>query len=374
MLPPEKKYTIGFNSPHKWITIGLVSLLVASLAFMGWAIYDSRKGPAAAPAVTVADEPLPPPPPPPPPKYNCPLDGTEYADKASTINRPIVVQIDNAPAARPQSGLSHADIVYEAMAEGQVTRFSAIFMCREASVVGPVRSARLITLELVPGYTALLANSGASSGVTAELQNRPDIPNINHGGYPDAYWRTSDRDAPHNLMTSTAGIRQAAAGAGLPVQVEISGPVFKNVSPGVAAATGATAVKTISVSYSAWVDVSYQYDPGTNSWLRFMGGSPHIDTLTSTQLAPRNVIIQYVPVSESSIVEDTGGNLGLTFGLTGTGKALIFRDGQVINAHWKRTATGDVTTYVDSGGRPVPLNVGQTFIQLVPPDFQATWG
>lgn len=376
MLLPSKNLTTGPGSSSKWITAGLIMLLVASLGFMGWAIYDSRQSPATPPPETVAEEtPALPEPPPPPPKYYCPLSGAEYDTKAPTIRRPVVVQVDNAPAARPQAGLSQADIVYEAMAEGQVTRFSAVFMCTDAEVVGPVRSARLINLELVPEYSALLANSGASSGVTAELEARPDIPNINHPGFPSIYWRTDDRVAPHNLMTSTASVRQAANDAGFPVETEIMGPVFK-ASPPVAGSSPAAvqAVTTISVPYSAWVDVSYRYNPAGNSWLRFIGGAPHIDAATGAQIAARNVIIQYVPVTESHIVEDTGGNLGLVFTLTGSGKAVIFRDGQVVSGTWKRSTPGEVTTYVDAAGKPIPLLPGQTWIQLVAPDFPAGWG
>lgn len=374
MSPLAKNFTFGPSTPKKLVTVGLVVLLVASLTFMGWAIYDSRQNPAAGSPDTVAEEEtLLPEPPPPPPKYYCPLSGAEFDSKAPTVKRPIVVQVDNAPAARPQAGLSQADIVYEAMAEGQVTRFSAIFGCRDAEVVGPVRSARLINLELVPEYNALLANSGASSGVSAELAARPEIPNINHPGFASTYWRTEDRYAPHNLMTSTTSIRQAAFEAGVPVEAELSGPVFRTSPNAAGAPPAGAAVKAISIPYSSWVDVGYQYDPGSNSWLRSMGGEPHIDALTKTQIAAKNVIIQYVQINESDIEEDTGGNLGLIFKLTGTGKVVIFRDGQAIAGTWKRSGLAEITTYIDAAGKPIPLSPGQTWIQLVEPDFPAVW-
>ncbi|MHB8966998.1 MAG: DUF3048 domain-containing protein [Thermoleophilia bacterium] len=350
------------RSKRKWITIGLISLLVVSIIFAGVAFYLTR-GSVDLTRVSTLTAPTAPR----AIKLFCPLDGTEVADRATTLRRPVIVQVDNAPAARQQSGLSQADIVYEAMAEGDVTRFAAIFACRDAAEVGPVRSARLINLELVPEYDGLLANSGSSEGVTAELEARPDIPNIVHSNFPDAYWRVSDRFAPHNLMTSTADIRAAAVAAGHSGEARLKSLAFKDDTP-------APAIANIAVPYSGIVNVSYQYDAATNSWPRFIGGTPHVDAATGAQLSPRNVIIQYVEVSESGIIEDTGGNYGLQFGLAGSGRIVMFRDGMAIEGTWLRDGDTEITTYLDAAGEPLPLNRGLTFIQLVPVDFPATWG
>ena len=364
-------FSTRIRSPQTWITIGLIVLLAGSVAFVGWAIYDSRQSAEAAPVATVVEEepaPREPPPPPPPPTYFCPLDGTEYADRDVTLKRAVVVQVDNAPAARPQTGLSLADIVYEGMAEGQITRFSAVYLCRNAAVVGPVRSARLINLELVPEYQALLANSGASIGVNNAIAADPNVPNISQGAYPSAFWRVADRYAPHDMMTSTSLVRQVAADVGIPVQVELSGPPFKADSPAPGKLT------YISIPYSPWAGVSYSYNPADNTWLRFMQGEPHIDAGTGTQLAAKNVVVQYVPSYESDIKEDEN-NYGLIFELTGTGPVLIFRDGEVISGSWSRPTLGAITTYVDDYGSPIQLNQGPTWIQLVPTDFPSVeWG
>ena len=350
-------------SPRKkWITIGLIVLLVASIAFATAAFFLTRDTgeltPVSALNVPSAPKVI---------KLYCPLDGTEVADQAATVKRPVIVQVDNAPAARQQSGLSLADIVYEAMAEGEVTRFAAIYACHDAEVVGPVRSARLINLELVPEYDALLANSGSSEGVTIELEARPDIPNIVHSNYPDVYWRVDDRSAPHNLMTNTARVRDAAVTAGYSGEASLKSLAFKDDYP-------APSVSSISIPYSGIVNVSYQYDAATNSWPRFINGEAHIDVLTGAQLSPKNVIIQYVNVSESGIVEDTGGNYGLQFQLAGSGRIVMFRDGMAVEGQWSRATARDVTTYYDAGGNPLPLNRGQTFIQLVPADLPVSWG
>jgi len=352
------------SSRNRWITIILIVLLMTAVSFLIWAIYSSRKAPERFSTLTgiTATTPMPG-----PPEFYCPLDGSALSNRAATTRRPIIVQIDNAPEARNQSGLSQADIVYEAMAEGDVTRFSAVFDCHDADVVGPVRSARLINIQLVPEYQALLSNSGSSAGVTAELEARSDIPNINHYSYGDAYWRAADRVGPHDLMTSTSNLRAAAVGAGFADTANLVPLTFKDDTP-------APAISTISIPYSGIVQTGYTYDAGSNSWLRSIGGEAHIDTLTGKQIAAKNVIIQYVSVNESNIEEDVGGNRSLEFELTGSGKALIFRDGQVITAIWKRVALNQMTTYTDAAGQPVPLNRGLTFIQLVQPEFQASWG
>lgn len=350
------------SSRNKWITIGLIAFLVVAMAFASGAFYLTRNSSdiTRLPALTAPTAPQ-------AIKLYCPLDGTEVTDRATTLKRPVIVQVDNAPGARQPSGLSLADIVYEGMAEGEVTRFAAIYACRDAEVVGPVRSARLINIELTSEYDGLLANSGSSTGVTVALESRPDIPNIVHSNYPDAYWRVADRYAPHNLMTSTIDIRDGAVAAGHSGEAHLAGPVFKDDSP-------APAISTISIPYSGIVDVSYQYEAATNNWLRFIGGEAHIDVLTDTQIAPKNVIIQYVNVSESDILEDAGGNYGLQFQLIGSGRIVMLRDGTAIEGQWSRATESEVTTYYDAEGNPLPLNRGQTFIQLVSPEFQATWG
>jgi hypothetical protein len=362
------RYTQAGNT---LLVIGATLLLLGSLGFVGWAVYDSMQKNEPTPLVTesVAEthttRSVPATPPPPGREaQGCPLDGTEMeASAEETTRAPVIVQIDNAPAARPQEGISKADIVYEALAEGDVTRYSAIFQCHDAEVVGPVRSARLVDLELVPQYQALLADSGASTGVTNELDADPTIPNISQPNYPGAYWRTSDRYMPHNMMTTTEGIRQAAESSGYDITADLEGFPFKD------AGQSGGQVTSISIPYSSWADVSYSYDPGSNGWRRSIGGEADIDALTEEQITPMNVIVQFVPSYASDIVEDSGGNLGLIFDLTGSGRALIFRDGNVIDGQWERPSSGAMTTFSDGAGREVKLNRGQTWIQLVPTNF-----
>jgi hypothetical protein len=347
----------------RWVVINIISWSLVLIVFLGWLIYATQFNQEQFRRVSdIFRDDVPPPN---PPSYQCPLDGTKLtqSNRAVSARRPVIVQVDNAPGARPQSGLSQADIVYEAMAEGDITRFSAIFACHEADVVGPVRSARLVNLELVPQYSALLANSGSSPGVTAEIEAHSEIPNIVESNYPQAFYRVFDREAPHNLMSSTQTIREAAAGGGHQSEVSLPSLTFKDDSP-------SPQVQQIRLRYSPYVDVSYSYNAGTNSWLRSLQGDPHIDTLTGEQLQVRNVIIQYVNISESDIVEDVSGSLGLSFQLTGSGRVQVLRDGNLVEGTWKRESATSITTYQDASGQAIALNRGLTFVQLVPLDFR----
>lgn len=369
-MPPRINHKSSAGASF-WVVINIISWAIVALAVLlvaGWFVYIKEfKQPkahrimdisAAASASTSAT--------PTPPRYECPLDGTLFTmdNRSDTARRPLVVQVDNAPGAQPQAGLSQADIIYEAMAEGEITRFSAIFLCHDADVIGPVRSARLVDLELAPEYNALLVNSGSSEGVTEKIESQADIINMVESNYPAAFWRTPDRVAPHNLVTGTRRLRNAAAAAGVPVDLAIPSLLFKDDTP-------APDIQTIGIYYSPWVDILYRYDPASNSWLRFLNGESHDDSMTGSQLAAKNVIVQYVDITESDIVEDAGGNRGLAFRLIGQGRAQIFQDGRVIDCFWIRDGRNSLTYYVDSAEQLIPLNRGLTFVQLVPLDFRA---
>ncbi|HYN98635.1 MAG TPA: DUF3048 domain-containing protein, partial [Actinomycetota bacterium] len=144
------------------------------------------------------------PPPPPPEPIRCPLTGVELPGGVD-INRPaMAVKIDNHPRARPQTGLETADIVYEELVEGGLTRFLAIYHCGDAADLGPTRSARAVDPDILTQYApVLLAYSGASPNVLAKVGRTPGVINLMHGSTGPAYSRRGGRPAPHNLYTST---------------------------------------------------------------------------------------------------------------------------------------------------------------------------
>jgi hypothetical protein len=285
---------------------------------------------------------------------------------------PLAVMVENHPDARPQTGLDRANVVYEALAEGGISRFMAIYMrtpgfdgSAEAEVIGPVRSTRHYFVYTAAEYNATLVHVGASPIGYAAL-GATGIRNVNESWGDPGIWRSSRRYSPHNAYTSTEDAFQAAdsKGAGGP---GTWGPlVFKDPSfP--AQAPAATSIR-IRYPPLGWYDVAYTWDPVTNSYPRIMDGIRHRDGLTGQQLAARNVVVQVVP----DAVIDREGRLDLA--QTGEGKAYYFLDGTVMQGTWTKADFGSRTFFWDTAGNLVRLNaIGTTWIQLVPPEAVITY-
>jgi Protein of unknown function (DUF3048) N-terminal domain/Protein of unknown function (DUF3048) C-terminal domain/PEGA domain len=280
---------------------------------------------------------------------------------------PLAVMVENHPDARPQTGLDKANVVYEALAEGGISRFMALYMLTpdsdggaQADVIGPVRSTRHYFVYLAAEYNASLVHVGASPIGYAAL-SATGIRNVNESYGDPGIWRSARRPPPHNAYTSTDDAFAAAAlkGEGGP---GTWGPlVFKDPSfP--AQAPAATSIR-IRYPPLGWYDVSYTWDPETNTYPRVMAGRPHRDGLTGEQLAARNVVIQVVPDE----VIDREGRLDLA--QTGEGLAWYFVDGTVMPGTWTKADFGSRTFFWDTAGNLVRLNaIGTTWIQLVPPE------
>jgi hypothetical protein len=279
---------------------------------------------------------------------------------------PLAVMVENHPDARPQTGLDRANVVYEALAEGGISRFMAVYMLTPsrddgpaADVIGPVRSTRHYFVYLAAEYNASLVHVGASPIGYAAL-SATGIRNANESYGDPGISRSRLRPPPHNAYTSTDDAFAAAAlkGEGGP---GTWGPlVFKDPSfP--AQAPPATSIR-IRYPPLGWYDVSYTWDPSSNVYPRVMAGRPHLDGLTGEQLVARNVVIQVVPDE----VIDREGRLDLA--QVGEGPAYYFEDGTVTEGTWTKADFGSRTFFWDTAGNLVRLNaLGTTWIQLVPP-------
>jgi hypothetical protein len=295
-----------------------------------------------------------------------PYTGAPVADAAARDRRAIVVQIDNAPPARPQSGLSCADLVYETPTEAGWTRFSAFFQSHPCDVLGPIRSARLINIQLGQEYPTVVMSAGAADEVLEMLDGRNGFKAVNllRNGSPT--FRSRDRPAPHNLYATLDGLRGLAGTLGLDIPVRFGGLSFGELSalPGAAGLPAATA---ISIPYGASSSVRYRYDPASDLYFRWVNGSAHYDALTGDQLAVRTVVVQWADFRQTDIVEDVLGSRSLDVTLIGSGRVVVYRDGKRIVGRWQRNAPGDVTRYYDAAGREIPLGPGgPTWVELVP--------
>ena len=203
----------------------------------------------------------------------------------------LAVVIDNLPRARPQSGLKNADIVYEALAEGGVTRLLAVYYHGEASTVGPIRSARPYFIELAGGLNATLVHAGGSPEALEYFKNN-NFPHLDEFSNPRYFWRISRRRPPHNLYSGTAILHKLARESGLNNKVKV--PSFNFISDEEKESTEdkkELLSDQVKIYFPGKYEVTYTYVPGEQVYRRFINGEPHMDAAANAQLEARNIIV-----------------------------------------------------------------------------------
>ena len=307
-----------------------------------------------------------------PPGVN-PLTGLTVPDANALLRHPIDVKISNAPPlVRPQAGIGAADIVYEHYAEGGLTRFSAIFYGQTPERVGSIRSARLIDYELAPMYQALLAYSGASTGVEDKINTSDIAARLFKGvlfGYP-YYWRDESIEVPHNMFANLAALGDLAAQQGITAPPDLRGMAFDEAIP----AGSAGAANHLDVRYAA-TRAEWQYDQGSGRYLRFSDGLPHYDANTNTQVSAANVVVLYADHTLTDIVESVwqGNNsYSIEIKLWFEGDAVLLRDGQRYEVRWSRPTRESLISLWTPDGQPMPFTPGNTWFQVFPPPEQQT--
>jgi hypothetical protein len=293
------------------------------------------------------------------PPPTCPLTGRP-APGGEVPHRPVLaVKVENTPDAYPLAGLQTADVVYEELVEGGITRFMALYQCKEAKKVGPVRSARTTDPKVLVQYDphAVIAYSGGQLAVVHAVE-RSGLVSFDEDSGGDAFWRDDARFEPHNLFVNTARLRAKAAkrtaGEGPPRRLFPFDAERPSVGKHVAG---------VSMSFSSSVTASWRWDKGTNRWQRMLGDQP-MSLDTGSPITASNVIIQQVVVTEGNLV-DVLGYHSPEVALTGSGKAWILRDGVLIAGRWSRPVMGAITKFVTKGGDVISLAPGNTWIELV---------
>ncbi|MCB0080816.1 MAG: DUF3048 domain-containing protein, partial [Caldilineaceae bacterium] len=285
--------------------------------------------------------------------------------------RPIIVCINNDFAARPQLGTSQADIMYEYLMEGYgITRFSGIFYGEDVGQIGPVRSARLINYYMGALYDAGLACSGASDAVRYLLKHEAPFPYMDVDLDDPSNTRYSvsiGSDYRTRLRTSTGQLRQWLADWGVEKAPSIRGFTFGN-APG-----GGVPATSISIPYPGGSASGYQYDGGSGRYLRFLAGGPHVDGNSGAQIGVENVIVQYVTHEATDIVEDSLGSTSIRLNLFGSGRAIVFRDGQAFEGTWRSESRGDLPRFYLADGQEIPLKPGHSWISVVPASYAISY-
>jgi hypothetical protein len=298
-----------------------------------------------------------------------PLTGEVVADPANLERRPIAVKLSNAPAdyTRPQAGLNDADLIFEHWTEGAVTRFTAIFYDTTPPNVGPVRSARLIDLELPAMYDAMLAFSGASVGVNQRL-NASDFSDRLLRAAEPGFYRTGDTSKPfeHTLYIKFDQLWPAVEAKGLNAAPTFGAyNAFSEMPP-----EGGSPASTINIDYRT-EKVEWRWDESIGKYRRWMDFEEHVDANTEEQVTAANVIfISPYHVNDANICEQiTNGQcaaLSIEVQLWGSGPATVFRDGQRYDVTWQREGRNDMLAFTDAAGNPFPLQIGNSWVQVVP--------
>ena len=290
----------------------------------------------------------------------CPLTGELAKNQANVDLTPLAVKVENSEVSRPQAGLNSADVVYEQPVEGGITRFMAIYHCRHAKRVGPVRSARLVDPSLLRQLgSPLFAYAGGVQQVINQV-NRAGIIDVNFIIAEPAYKKDPNRSAPHNLFISTKEMFEyGEEGSGTP------SPLF-TYDPAAPAPEIAKRARRIMLDFSPFADVVWRWNAKRSRWNRFHEEERH-QLEGGRGVHATNVIVQVVEVRDSGIV-DAAGNPSPDVVAVGQGKAYVFRNGQVIEGTWSRGSRSELTRFLDASGNEIPLHPGTTWVELFPDD------
>lgn len=325
-----KQFYVRLSKKQRITLIAVSVLLVALLAAFVLGAFSSDKEPE--PEV------------PPEPVYSQ-LMGIEVDPEVA--ERPILgIMIENSTFARPQTGLDDAGIVFETIAEGGITRYLALFQEKMPKELGPIRSVRAYYLDWAMGFDASIAHVGGSADALALIDSR-NAKTLSQFKYPEPYYRVNSREAPHNMYATTDALRN--------LQDELGHKTseFDEIPRSSDSPAQTPAAPRISVNFSGpEFAVEFRYQKETNSYVRYLAGEPDVDAATKKPITVKNFIVIKL---ESRNIRATG-----------SGEALVFKDGNVQTVRWKLSSHKDRIKFTDAQGKEVPLNRGGTWISAIP--------
>ena len=341
-----------------------------------------------------------------PKTQECPINGqmmTKKQHDAWVTRRPMGVAIENSKDARPQSGLTSADVVYEAVAEGGITRFLAIYYCKDAPFIGPVRSARVHFMKELREYGSypLYAHvggancdqeTGSSCANGAKADSLGLIRKLGWDGYNDLnqfgvpfpyFWRDYERlsnvATEHTVYTSAAKLWDYAKTKRKLTNVDEDGvswdktfTSWKFQDDAQSSDRGVVAKIELGFwnSFASEMGVIWNYNSQTNQYLRMSGGAPHMDKNNGKQIAAKNVIIVFAKESPANDGYEGG---HILYQLTGTGDALIFQNGRAIKGSWSKKDEETRTQFYDEKDKEVSIVRGQVFVEILPVGNKVTY-
>jgi len=308
-----------------------------------------------------------------------PLTGLPVDDPAVLRRPPQLVRVSNNPSVvRPHRGLQAADHVWEHVVEGfAMTRFVAVYLGQSPEYVGSVRSGRPPDFDLVPMYEGIYYASGFSTNSKApgtpprmrELMLAAPWRARNFSaefGYGEPYavrLNLPDVAREHTLFVVPSELWRLAAEKGIGASTTLAPGLAFDMTP----PAGGTATSEVVIDYPGiGPKTMYRYDTTLGAWLRWVDDEPHGDALTGQQISTMNVVILYTDHYATDWIEDEAAQLyAVAATLTGSGPAVLLRDGQRYEVTWRRDANNRMIQFFDTSGKAIPFKPGNTFFQLV---------
>lgn len=349
MIQQSKRFTklLNWARHHRlWVIVGAGIVMIVSAALVTFALlYQKPKAMDLTPVVSK---------PKPAPVYYSPLTGEKVTSEADRTALVTAIMIENSPDARPQSGLKQSGVIYEAIAEGGITRFLTLHQQDKPQLIGPVRSLRMYYVDWLAPYDASIAHVGGSAAALNEVRS---------GGYRDideffnasTYWRARDRYAPHNVYTSFAKLDELNASKGY------TASNFTSFERADGAPTKTPDASHIAINFSSpTYNTTYDYVADCNCYNRNVGGAPHTDR-EEGQIQPSVVVAMRVNMN---LVQQDGAREDIQ--TSGSGPVTVFQNGTLIEGTWQKADRKSPLTLTDSSGKPISLVRGQTWIAAVP--------
>ena len=291
-----------------------------------------------------------------------PYRGTAIPQAALAAPR-LALKIDNAPTATPQEGIQEADIVFEELVEGGLTRFLAIFHTKVPEAVGPIRSGRSTDIPLLMPFDGALFGWSGANWAFRRLLDTVAVTDVGVYRKPSDYWRRSDRPAPSNLWVRSGDLLRH-----VPPDVSLPEPIWPFRTLDLPVDSRAEPADGVDIAWGS-NDVSFKWSADVGGWQRFQNGEPHLaidNEGALVALAPQNVVIQFVKYLLSNEIDSNDARIPIAQISEGKGTAWILSDGKVIEGRWDKPNVTVHTRFTDTSGSPVAMTPGSTWVLLVP--------
>ena len=297
-------------------------------------------------------------------EFLAPFRGTPI-DSTELYSPPLALKIDNAPTALPQQGLQDADIVFEELVEGGLTRFLAIFHSQIPASVGPIRSGRSTDIPLLMPFDGALFGWSGSNWAFRKLLDTVAITDVGLYRNPSHYWRQTERISPSNLWVRASQLFNKEAH-----DPHSSEPLWPYELPEETTSAPSREIKGVKVDWGS-TKVEHLWDAARSGWARSQNDDPHVGLdLKGEQheLAPENLIIQFTKYVLTNEEDVNGARIPLGLVSEGSGTALILKDGGLIEGRWIKANVTVHTDFFDNQGRLIAMSPGSTWVLLAPRD------